>query len=90
MNRGQHKVTWFDGKLEPRQKANPAYPHGIDLDQSDSDDGETCKIDLPYPAKRIGHYLVECETCRKRIVVTTAGRRDDPKSVTVNCKVILQ
>lgn len=90
MNRGRHKVSWIDGRLEPRQPSNPAFPDGIEIDQRDGDEAASCKIDLPYPAKRVGYYLVECVTCRKRIIVTTAGRRDDPKSVTVNCKVILQ
>ena len=86
---GRHKVTWVDGMLEPRQKANPLYPTGVDLDMS-GDAAASCKVDLPYPAKRIGHYHVECTTCRKRVVVTTAGRRDDPRSVTIPCKIVFQ
>lgn len=77
------KITWLDGKREPTCKPNPAYPEGIDLDASRG--GVSCKVDLPYPAKRCGAYVVECPVCSSRVTVTTAGRPDDPRSVKMPC-----
>lgn len=79
------KIEWTDGYREPKVAPNPAYPDGIDLDMTGGQGGKTCVTDLPYPARRCGHYTVECETCGLRVVITTAGRADDPRSVTLAC-----
>lgn len=78
-------VTWVDRNEEPKCPPNPAYPLGIDIDLSDGAK-PSCKTDLPYPAKRCGVYVVECKECGQRVAVTTAGRTDDPRSVTVACR----
>jgi hypothetical protein len=80
------KVEWHDAGREPQVKSNPAYPNGIDLDCSDGAEA-TCMTGLPYPAKRCGQYLVECETCGQRMMVTTAGRPDDPRSLKMACRL---
>lgn len=79
-------AKWIDGMREPTQKPNPKYPHGIDLDISGGK-GWTCKMKLPYPAKRCGQYLIECDNCGTNALITTAGRPDDPRSITLSCKV---
>lgn len=81
----QMKVKWVDGKREPQCASNPAYPDGVDVDATTlGQDG--CVTALPYPAKRCGHFVVECKKCGSRGVVTTAGRADDPRSVKVPCR----
>jgi hypothetical protein len=79
-----HRIDWFDGGREPQCAPDPRYPTGIDIDASN---GATiaCVVMLPYPAKRCGHYLVRCRTCGQKVAVTTAGRPDDPKTVTIAC-----
>lgn len=84
---GRLKVTWVDGKRWPQQPPNPAYPDGIDLPCVEPS-RPSCRIALPYPAKRIGHFIVACETCGTVVLATTAGRPDDPRSITINCKVL--
>jgi hypothetical protein len=79
-------VNWVDGEREPKCTPNPAYPKGIDLDCSDGA-AATCKSDLPYPAKRCGYFTVHCDTCGQTIVITTAGRPDDPRSIKMACKL---
>jgi hypothetical protein len=79
------KTYWIDRGREPQCKPNPKYPNGIDADISDGA-AVTCTADLPYPARRCGIYIVECETCGMRFGVTTAGRPDDPRSVKLACK----
>lgn len=83
------KIEWIDHGREPRVAPDPAFPDGKDLS---APHGITkyCPTDLPYPARRCGVYIVECETCGARIGVTTAGRPDDPRSVQVPCKQRLQ
>jgi hypothetical protein len=74
-------INWIDHGREPTQKPNPDYPDGIDLD---SGERPACKVELPYPAKRCGVYIVKCD-CGVTIAITTAGRPDDPRSVMVPC-----
>lgn len=77
-------VKWIDGKREPKCAPDPKYPHGIDIDISEGA-VKTCETDLPYPADRCGHFLVNCLKCNLKVVVTTAGRPDDPRSIKVKC-----
>jgi hypothetical protein len=79
------KAEWIDGQREPTQPPDPKYPNGIDFDFSRGAP-RTCSVDLPYPAKRIGKYVITCSVCGWTGLVTTAGRRDDPRSVKVPCK----
>ena len=79
------KVIWKDAGREPQVAPNPAYPDGVDIDAALTGH-PSCRLDLPYPAKRIGTYVIECTICSCRMLVTTAGRRDDPRSATVPCR----
>ena len=81
------KVVWFDGHREPKMRPCPRFPNGIDMDLS-MGARKTCATTVPYPAKRVGYYVITCELCDQRIVVTTAGRPDDPRSVKIACKPI--
>lgn len=81
------KVEWVDAGREPTQQPDPAYPDGIDIDATTQGQKRTCRTDLPYPARRCGHYLITCRVCGMTAMVTTAGRRDDPRSIKVPCKV---
>ena len=81
---GQFEIEWHDAGREPQCPPNPAYPHGIDLDKSEGE-WPRCKTELPYPARRIGYYEVYCRKCRLRAAITTAGRPDDPRSITLAC-----
>jgi hypothetical protein len=78
-------ITWIDRKREPQCPPDPAYPLGVDLDLSEGMPN-ACKVSLPYPARRCGAYVVECPNCGTRVICTTAGRVDDPRSVKLACK----
>jgi hypothetical protein len=80
------KATWIDGHRLPRAQPDPAYPNGVDVDVS-AGRVQTCVTVLPYPAPRCGMYVVTCDACGLRTVVTTAGRPDDPRSLKVACKL---
>lgn len=83
-------IVWRDGEREPSQKPNPDYPQGIDLDANKYSalPGRvpTCVVKLPYPAERIGVYVITCQRCGFSTGCTTAGRVDDPRSITIPCK----
>jgi hypothetical protein len=78
-------VGWVDSGREPQCAPDPAYPAGVDIDTSNGA-ARTCHRALPYPAKRCGYFLVQCMECELSCVITTAGRVDDPRSVTLRCK----
>ena len=82
---GRLRVKWFDSGRAPTQPPNPDYPDGIDLNMS-KDEQDACYTTLPYPAKRIGSYVISCNKCGLKAVCTTAGRMDDPRSIIVPCK----
>ena len=79
-------AEWVDFHREPQCAPNPAYPDGIDVDATGGK-RPCCQIDLSYPAPRCGAWHVKCLLCNITAVVTTAGRPDDPRSLTVACKV---
>ncbi len=80
------KVTWVDGRREPRCPPDPRFPKGKDIDAAMG--APSCETDLPYPAKRCGHFVVECPVCGMTAAITTAGRPDDPRSVKIPCKLV--
>lgn len=80
------KIEWVDGGREPQCSPNPSFPEGIDLDCSSGAE-LACTYDLPYPAKRCGYYLITCKVCGFKAGATTAGRPDDPRSITMPCKI---
>lgn len=82
---GQFDIEWLDGARDPSCLPNPKYPKGIDIDAS-LGAAKSCTLALPYPAKRIGAYVATCRVCGFRAGCTTAGRPDDPRSITVPCR----
>ncbi len=79
-------VEWRDAGREPQVAPNPDYPLGKDIDLADPG-GPACKESLPYPARRCGVYIVECNICGRKIGLTTAGRPDDPRSIRIPCNL---
>ena len=82
-------TSWIDGGRYPREKPNPRYPTGVDLDCSDGAE-ETCTAKLVCPTPRCGKWVVRCRRCGTTAIATTAGRPDDPRSLTLACKEKLQ
>lgn len=80
------KVRWLDGGREPQCAPDPEFPQGIDLDCSGRAK-HTCVVELPYPAKRCGTYVVQCEVCGFSAACTTAGRPDDPRTIKLPCQI---
>lgn len=81
-----HRIEWMDRGREPQCDPNPNFPDGIDVIGHDPGT-KHCWVELPYPARRCGLYIVTCDKCMTSVACTTAGRRDDPKSITLKCKL---
>ena len=79
-------VNWFDGRRVAQQPPNPDYPNGVDIVAALGDQ-PSCWTKLDYPAPRCGRYVVVCPVCNLKVVCTTAGRPDDPRSIRVACKL---
>ena len=79
------QVEWVKTGGRAQVRANPEYPGGIDVDVSNGA-SFTCGAPLPYPAPSIGRWMVTCKACDMRVVVTAAGRPDDPRSIRIACK----
>jgi hypothetical protein len=81
-----HNIAWVDLGFEPQCPSDPAFPEGVDLDIS-AGSVICCFVPLPYPAKRCGRYHIDCSACRLSVIVTTAGRADDPRSIRLPCQL---
>lgn len=84
--RPKHLVTWLDAGREPQNPPNPKYPKGMDVDFTQGA-RPWCKVKLKYPAPRCGSYLIQCRECDLSVLITTAGRVDDPRSIKLACLV---
>lgn len=78
-------VRWVDSGREALCGANPNFLEGRDFDVSQGAE-RACVLDLPYPAPRVGHYIIECKVCRQQIGFLTSGLPSDPRRVKFACK----
>lgn len=84
----QFEINWVDRGTEPKNPPNPHFPEGIHIVPVNVAE-RSCKAELPYPAKRCGYFTISCKRCGIRVACMTAGRPDDPRSITINCKKLL-
>lgn len=81
-----HSVKFCpSGRGKAQCPANPDYPNGRFMDCA-SKALPSCNIGIPYPAPECGVWHISCARCGISILVTAAGRADDPRGLTVNCK----
>ena len=73
------------GRGKAQCAPNPAYPAGVAIDGS-SLGAPSCTAILPYPAPECGYWFVSCDECPFTLMVSAAGRPDDPISVRVPCQ----
>lgn len=79
-------AEWVDSGYRAQEPANSAYPDGVKIDLSQGAKW-SCVVELAlYPAPRCGYFIISCNRCGHRAMVTAAGRRDDPRSVRLACK----
>jgi hypothetical protein len=74
------------GRGKAQCPPDPDFPNGIAI-HAPVGVPVSCKVELPYPAPECGMWKVTCTTCNFSILVTAAGRPDDPISVRLPCKI---
>lgn len=77
-------IKWLDSGREPKCAPDPRFPNGVEFDASNGAEN-SCQTSLPYPAQRCGYYLIECALCKNSVLISTAGRVDDPKHIKIPC-----
>jgi hypothetical protein len=80
------------GGAECTETAAAIYPNGRDIEiprGSIPGSNARCCNNLPYPAPRCGIYEIKCNDCGVKVALTVAGRVDDPRTITIPCKVKL-
>ena len=80
------EVVLLDSGREPQCKPEPKDPNGRDIEIAGA---VRCCSNLPYPAPRCGVYEITCNDCGLKVALTVAGRIDDPRTITIPCKVKL-
>lgn len=78
-------VDWIDADREATYPADPGYPNGVAIDVA-LDAPHACRVELPWPAARVGQWVVVCRECGFAVALETAGRCDDPQSVRMPCR----
>jgi hypothetical protein len=73
------------GRGKARCPPNPDFPDGVDIDGTGGA-LPACSTALPYPAPECGQWLLHCRRCAITILITAAGRPDDPRSVRLLCR----
>lgn len=81
-------VVFVDAGRKATEKPNPRFPDGMRVDLNINPLHKSCTRNLPYPAPRVGSYIVSCRECRFSAGITVAGRADDPRVVTIPCKAV--
>jgi hypothetical protein len=80
-----HSVTFHpSGRGKAQCAPDPAYPHGQEI-CLEANVSPKCVVALPYPAPECGVFFIKCTACKMTVVVTAAGRPDDPISVEIPC-----
>ena len=79
-------IKWIRRAPGPAtQPPDPNFPFGMDHDFTRGS-RPACRVALPCPAEGIGLWEITCKRCGFVVVCTTAGRADDPASITIPCK----
>ena len=86
MDESRLEAVWLSQGRKATEPPDPAYPDGITIDAAPGMPG--CPIELPYPAECVGAWLITCPVCRLRVLITAAGRPDDPRSVRLPCRLM--
>lgn len=81
----QFKIEFVpSGRGKAQCAPDPRFPEGVHVDLKITGT-PSCTAELPYQAPECGHFLVECRQCPFTLIVTAAGRADDPRSITMPC-----
>lgn len=81
----KHSIEFVaSGRGKAQCAPDPAYPHGKPIDMAGN--RPSCEVTLPYPAPECGRFEVKCQTCGLTVLITAAGRPDDPTTIRIPCE----
>lgn len=89
VKRPEFDVVFISAGRKASCAPNADFPKGVDVDLSKGRFA-VCTIELPYPAECCGTWVIACNKCGFKCGVTAAGRADDPRSITMPCKSLLE
>jgi hypothetical protein len=72
------------GRGKAQCPPDPKYPEGCAIILARPGES-SCTMLLQYPAPECGMWHAECARCPLSVMITAAGRPDDPLAVTVTC-----
>lgn len=78
------QIKFLSANRVARCPPNPDFLYGIMLDLAVGA-YKSCTVNIPYPAPCCGAMQIDCDKCGNRIVVTVAGRPDDPHTIKMPC-----
>ena len=78
-------ANFISAGRKARCAPDPAYPSGIRVDAAGDKPG--CEVQLTYPAPCVGQWMIRCSICDASVIVTAAGRPDDPHTVKIPCNL---
>ena len=86
----KHEVRFIrSGRGKAQCPPDPNFPMGVRIVMA-TDNEDSCDVALPYPAPECGMHEILCSECGLSVLVSAAGRNDDPVSVRVACKKVIQ
>jgi len=77
-------IKWNSANRKAQNPPDPRFPNGVVIDAPGT--SEFCKVKPEYPAPECGQWLISCSVCGASMMVTAAGRIDDPVEIHVSCK----
>lgn len=87
----KHTVVFHpSGRGKAQCAPDPKFPNGMPVIIPAEEGAKRCEVALPYPAPECGLYSINCSLFRLSILITAAGRADDPISVSLPCKATVQ
>jgi hypothetical protein len=81
------EVFFVDSGRESECEPDPHFPNGKPIFVPRHPLQKTCTLNLPYPAPRCGFYAIKCTVCGISVLISVAGRPDDPNKVIMPCKL---
>jgi len=86
----KHEIRFLrSGRGKAQCPPDPNYPNGVRVSMAREGE-EFCDVALPYPAPECGMWEVSCTECHSETLISAAGRADDPISVRLRCKAVIQ
>jgi hypothetical protein len=84
-NLEKHEVVFISAKRgKAKCQPDPNFPNGM-IAEARIPGLAHCYVKIPYPSPEIGWVHIRCKECDVTMLLTVAGRADDPVAAAVTC-----